>query len=249
MVPETVKTRLKSVDPDRCRAAMFAEEAVREDLLTLYAFHGELARVPEIVSEPMIGAIRYQWWRDAIDEIYNGKPVRAHEIATPLAEMIRRTKLPRFWMDQFIDGRERDLDPTPFADIDDARGYAEATSGRLLLLAVKLCDPRLENEADMLALGRAWGLTGLARAWSYYHGSMLSNLSFDVVCGAAEKELSLVDDKLSSETVPAAAYVSLVSGYLKRMRSLKSPESETVSYSPVRKQLRMIRTALSGKIR
>ena len=71
MISTPTLEQLKAADPDRCRAAMFADKTTRERLLLLYAFHYELAKVPELVSEPMIGAIRYQWWRDAITEIYD----------------------------------------------------------------------------------------------------------------------------------------------------------------------------------
>ena len=61
MISTPTLEQLKAADPDRCRAAMFADKTTRERLLLLYAFHYELAKVPELVSEPMIGAIRYQW--------------------------------------------------------------------------------------------------------------------------------------------------------------------------------------------
>ena len=64
MLSLEVIERVKNADPDRCRAAMFAGKDLRQNLLTLYAFHYELAKIPELVSEPMLGAIRYQWWRD-----------------------------------------------------------------------------------------------------------------------------------------------------------------------------------------
>ena len=88
MLSEPTLQQLKSVDPDRLRAAVFADRDGCERLQILYAFHYELAKVPELVSEPMIGQIRYQWWRDAIAEIYEGRAVRQHEIATPLAKVL-----------------------------------------------------------------------------------------------------------------------------------------------------------------
>ena len=111
MLSEPTLAQLKSVDPDRLRAAVFADKEGRERLQLLYAFHYELAKVPELVSEPIVGQIRYQWWRDAIAEIYEGKLVRKHEIATPLAGVLKDYDVPRFWVDRLIDGRERDLDP------------------------------------------------------------------------------------------------------------------------------------------
>ena len=85
-VPKNLHARVQSADPDRLRAAQLADKEGRERLLILYAFHLELAKVPELVSEPMIGDIRYQWWRDAVAEIYETNSVRKHEITTPLRQ-------------------------------------------------------------------------------------------------------------------------------------------------------------------
>ena len=84
----------------------------------------------------MLGDIRYQWWRDVLDEIYAGGAVRKHEVTTPLADLFREIEMPRFWADQLIDGRAKDLDPQPFADLDAARDYCRQTSGTLMQMAV-----------------------------------------------------------------------------------------------------------------
>ena len=141
MLSEPTLQQLKSVDPDRLRAAVFADKAGRERLQLLYAFHYELAKVPELVSEPMIGQIRYQWWRDAVAEIYESKPVRKHEIATPLTEVFLNHDVPRFWVDRLIDGRERDLDPRPFANLDEAKDYCRQTSGVLMQICLLYTSP------------------------------------------------------------------------------------------------------------
>ena len=91
----SVLARLDEMDPDRMRAARLADPDMRDRLFALYAFHAELAKVPELVSEPMMGRIRYQWWRDCLEKIYTDAPVRKHEVALPLAEMIAQTRMPR----------------------------------------------------------------------------------------------------------------------------------------------------------
>ena len=81
-------------DRDRFLTALFAPPERREDLFALYAFNLEVAKTAEVVSEAMIGRIRLQWWREAIDEIYGGK-TRAHAVVGPLAATIERHNLPR----------------------------------------------------------------------------------------------------------------------------------------------------------
>ncbi len=238
---------LKKADPDRYRAALMADAQGRADLLILYAFHYELSKVPDVTSEPMVGQIRYQWWRDAVDEIYTGKEVRRHEISTPLAEMLRRTDVPRFWIDKLIDGRERDLDPQPFKEMEDARNYAVQTSGQLLQIAIKVLGG--VPDTTILRAGEAWGLTGLARSYSYYHDRILQNLSFEDLVEAASETYVLAMGKVESPIFPAIAYAALVPSFLKRMtRPGFDPVTDKVEYGPLAKQSRIFVAGLKGKI-
>ena len=250
MLDESLIKSLKAVDPDRYRSALFADKETRAKLLTLYAFHAELAKVPEIVSEPMLGEIRYQWWRDYVEEIYAGKAVRKHEVATPLAEVLRGSDVPRFWIDRLINGRARDLDPTPFADIDAARAYCEQTSGVLMQIAVGLAGG--EADESVLAAGEAWGLTGIARSWSYYTNGMLSELSFEEVCNAAGKAHSRAKvglNDLPATAFPAVAYVALVPKFLAKLTQTRhDAATQSVQYAPVLKQLRLMGAVITGRV-
>ena len=252
MVSEPTLTTLKQSDPDRCRAAMFAPPQGRQDLLLLYAFHYELAKVPEIVSEPMIGQIRYQWWRDCIDEIYSGgtKRVRSHEISTPLSEMLLRVDMPRFWVDRLIDGRARDLDPEPFKSVDVARDYAAHTSGVLMQMAVKTLG--VEPDDAVLQAGQAWGLTGLARAWRYYQGGILSELDYGVICEAAHMshmQAAKSIANLPAKAFPAIAYAALVPKFLAKLtHSGHDAAKDAVNYGPLSKRLTLMRAVMRGKI-
>ena len=86
--------QVRRFDRDRYLAALFARSGPRADLLALYAFNLELAKIRELVREPMMGLIRLQWWRDCIAEIYAGN-VRRHQVAQPLAAAVARHGLPR----------------------------------------------------------------------------------------------------------------------------------------------------------
>lgn len=251
MISTDMQQRLIQLDPDRYRAAMLADGEAQSRLLLIYGFHSELAKIPELVSETMIGEIRYQWWRDAVEEIYSGKPVRKHEITSPLAVLIQETGLPRFWLDRLIDGRARDLDPTPFKDMSAARDYARATSGVLAQIGCFVLNPDFNNDAALLA-GEAWGITGLARAYRYYYSGMLSQLEFSQMLTAADEsyQQAAADlGRLPAGVMPALAYMSTIPKFLKHMRR-KGFDAKTmeVHYAPPLKQIRIILAALRGRI-
>ena len=243
---ELAKT-IKRVDPDRYRAALLAEKTTCDQLLCLYGFHYELAKIPELVSEPMLGAIRYQWWRDCVDEIYTDKPVRRHEVATPLADMLRGGDVPRFWIDRLIDGRAHDIDPRPFEDIDAARQYCAETSGQLMQIALKIAG----EDGDVL-LGQAWGLTGLARGYRFYHDTMLKYLDFKDICAAAREDYTMAREampKILASAMPALGYGTLIPSFLQRMEKASfHPKEMALVLGPFAKQSRLLKAALTGKL-
>ena len=61
-----LRTQLRIKDGDLYLCHLFTPAAKRARMLALYAAYTEIARVPTEVSEPMVGAIRLQWWRDAL---------------------------------------------------------------------------------------------------------------------------------------------------------------------------------------
>ena len=85
----------RAADYDRYLSALFAPVGSREALFALIAFNHEIARIPEAVSEPMLGRIRLQWWREVVEAVYAGAPARRHEVAVPLADAIRACSLDR----------------------------------------------------------------------------------------------------------------------------------------------------------
>ncbi len=243
--------QVKEADPDRFRASLFAEPDARQKLAVLYAFHAELAKVPEYVSEPMLGEIRYQWWREVVEQIFSDAPVRQHEVSTPLNALVNARSLSRYRLDKLINARSRDLDPTPFTDIEDARTYCRETSGTLAVLAGECVSDSAPEDALMMA-GEAWGMVGLARAWRFYNGTMLANVRFEEVVMAAQttyKNAQNALDKMDAAIVPAIAYTALVPKFLMRLKSnAHDPKIQDVSFPVWRKQLRMMGCVLTGRV-
>jgi len=159
---------VRQYDPDRFATAMLAPPARREGLFSLYAFNLEVAKTREAVSEPMLGEIRLQWWREAIEGIYDGTP-RRHEVVQPLAELVAAQGLTRRYFDDLIDARAKDLADEAPASLEDLVHYAEGTSSNLIWLALESLGDR--TDAAMTVgrhVGIAWALTGLIRALPFH---------------------------------------------------------------------------------
>ena len=155
-------------DNDRYLAALFAPADRREALFALAAANLEIARIREAVSEPMLGQMRLQWWREAVDEIAAGR-VRRHEVVEPLAEAVRRFDLPIAELHPLIDARAFDLEDRAPRDLAELDAYAEATTAPLNRLALHLLGVAGAAAGPAAsALGRATALTGLLRAIPFH---------------------------------------------------------------------------------
>ena len=158
------EAQVRRLDPDRHFCAMLAPPDRRPGLFALYAFNQEIAATREQVTERMLGQIRLQWWREAIDGIYAGTP-RRHQVVEALAAAVLRHGLDRAPFDRMIDTREADLDDGPPADLAALERYAEGTSSTLVSLALKVLSVDGAAAAPAArAVGVAWALTGLLRA-------------------------------------------------------------------------------------
>jgi phytoene synthase len=156
---------VRTVDRDRFLASLFLPEALRPHVLALYAFSHEIARTRETVSDPQLGAIRHQWWREALDGIWNGAPPD-HPVARSLAGAVVKGELPKQPFVNLIEARAFDLYNDPMPTVNDLEGYLGETSSILIQLAARIL---AEREADAAAeaagnAGVAYGLTGLLRA-------------------------------------------------------------------------------------
>jgi NADH dehydrogenase [ubiquinone] 1 alpha subcomplex assembly factor 6 len=176
---------VRRYDRDRYLTALFAPRVQREGLFALYAFNAEIARVREAVSQPMLGQIRLQWWRDAIAAAYAGAPPRRHEAAAPLAAAIGRFGLSRAPLDRLVDARERDLDDRPPASLAALEDYAEASSAALVRLALEVLGVRgAAVEEAGRAIGIAYALAGLLRAMPFHARAGRRYIPEDVAAAA-----------------------------------------------------------------
>jgi phytoene synthase len=131
---------IRRVDPDRWLSSRFvADPALRADVIAIYAYDHELARAPRVASSALLGEIRLTWWREMLDEAFDGRPVRAHPTAQALAAVIARHRLPREPLEAMIDARYRELDATPMSK-GDAMTLAFGTAGAAASLAIAMLD-------------------------------------------------------------------------------------------------------------
>jgi phytoene synthase len=158
---EAVRHAARSLAHDWYLAALLAPRSVRDDLVTLAAYAGETARIAHAVSEPGLGAIRLQWWRDAIAYAVAG--VRTgNPVADALTDMARRRALPADLLELPLTGRERELDAGSIADETSFEDYLTETWGTAFRLAARALGSE-ETEAMRALCGRSAAAYGRTR--------------------------------------------------------------------------------------
>jgi phytoene synthase len=198
--------QFRRYDPERWRATLFAPAPLRARLTALYAFNVEIARVRETVSEPMLGQIRLQWWREALAEIAAanisaakisaGGTLRKH----PIVAVVAAAGLDLAALGRAIDGRERDLDDAPFSGIADMEAYARATSGSIFTaaFAAAACDTAPAED-----LGAGYALAGMVRALPFYARQRRLPLPADLMAKAGLAPETIHEGKAGAKIAAA----------------------------------------------
>lgn len=197
-------------DEDRWLAARYADAAGARRLLALYAFHGELRRIPAAVSEPPLGEIRLQWWREALGELRDGKRPRAHPVVEEIAAAGLAGGGFAADIDALIDAAARPLYGVGFSDIDDLTGWLRRAEGTVDAVAVRL----LGGDAALAAqAAEAGAVFALAR-----EGRMLApGLKDDIARRGRELRRTPAGlNPAPAAATPALAHLALTHAYLKR---------------------------------
>lgn len=251
--PDSVAALVRDHAFGRYAAALFAPAAARPHLLALHAFGVEIGRVRDLVSEPMPGELRLQWWRDALVSPERADAV-SHPVAHALEGAIAYGRLPREALLAMIDSRTDDLYDDPVATLPELEARLGATHSAGLRLACLIAAAgRDPGGAEAAGFGGvAEGLTRLIADLSKHasRGQILlpsdrmaahgANLA-DIQAGRATPALRAAIDELLAHAArrldgaraaygaldPTAAVallpLALVASEIKRLSARRSP--------------------------
>ena len=161
---------VRAGDYDRFLAIQLAPAQARLALYILTAFNLELARIAEAVNEPMLGAIRLAWWREALEEIMAGRNPRQHPLVAWLAELHREQAALFPLLLQMVDAREAEFAPELLASDVQWCAYLAGTAGALHRAWALVLKPGMPPEAlaQVEKHAIAYAMTGLVRAIAFH---------------------------------------------------------------------------------
>lgn len=131
-----VMQQLREADRDRYFSLFFVSEPHRSKLACFYLIDAEIQKIRQQVSEPQLGLIRLQWWREAIAQAYAGQAV-AHPVLAELAQSL--AVLPRKLFDNMLDAAEHAQARDQIESVRDletwlGNAYSMVIQGAMLLL-------------------------------------------------------------------------------------------------------------------
>eukprot|EP01132_Coremiostelium_polycephalum_P009059 gene9059-11097_t len=135
----------------------------RRAIFALRAFNIETVGVDSNAKEERISKIKLKFWKDAINNIYDGKVVDQPLIRV-LAQMIKTKNLSKTWFIKLLNRRDRDLHSVQIKTMEELEAYAEDIHSSLLYLSLESLGVK-NSDAEHCAshLGRAIGIMTLIR--------------------------------------------------------------------------------------
>jgi phytoene synthase len=160
-IGEIVREAARAGEPDRYLAALLAPADIRDDLVAIAAFAAEIARIPSLVDEPMMGEIRLQWWRDSLALAKSSKDLTGNPVADALIGAVRRRGLDVARMTGAVDAAAFGLSGDLFADDAALEDYLSASEGAYFAEALAIAE--MSDDAAAAVVRPAAIAYGMAR--------------------------------------------------------------------------------------
>ncbi|WP_062762578.1 squalene/phytoene synthase family protein [Falsirhodobacter sp. alg1] len=236
-------------DVDRFATVMAAPVWARARLLPLYAFNIEVSRAPWVSAESMIAEMRLQWWQDVAMDIGEGD-IRAHEVASPLADLVTAQNLPKELLADMAEARRWDIYRDPFASVAEFDAYLDRTSGHLMWLSALALGADAKDEPRVRATAWAGGLAALLRAVPELRARGRQPLPAEKMTDLASRGLMRLRDGggVSRRVAPALWTAWQAKGILQQAQQYpERVEAGTLQISEARKRGGLLWRAMTGR--
>jgi NADH dehydrogenase [ubiquinone] 1 alpha subcomplex assembly factor 6 len=246
--------QVRTQDHDRYLTLLWAPAAAQPGLAALYACHLELATIPEKVSEPILGEIRYQWWRETLAEAADGKP-RQHPVLQAMSPVLQAHPGLLALIDASLDARINALDPEAPRTATALAALGEGIGGAIQAAAFAILGGQGSDEAARAA-GTVAFLVGVLRSLQNESGGS----SFNPAAQKALNDLAAaIHSVATSRLAPikslpkvgrsAALLAVLAQDRLRRFAAPgKTLATADFHAGELARQLRLAWTALSGRL-
>lgn len=229
-------------EPDRYIAALYAPEPARGSLIALAAYSGDLARIAATVREPMLAAIRLQWWRDALASGERGAAT-GHPIADRLAPAIASGLLPLGLLLGMGDAAATRLTAPLVSDDQALKSHLSKSYAAAFMLASRALGATYsaELEAATQLAGQSYGLARLLAAGPALEPGLMADLASRA--REALPRAAAAARRLDSALLPAFLPLTMTAPYLGQVEGTGAARP-----TPLQRWWRMWRANLGGRL-
>ncbi|CAJ0628366.1 14162_t:CDS:2 [Entrophospora sp. SA101] len=159
---------VRKQDSENYLCSLFYPKHIQKVHWAIRAFNIELIMIGDSVSDPRIGKMRMQFWRETIDNIFKQNKPPQQPIAQVLHNSLDICNVSPLFFKRIIDARDALLDDPPFITSKDLESYAENTASCLLYLHLESLGIK-DIQADHAAshIGKAIGIVTTLKAFPY----------------------------------------------------------------------------------
>jgi phytoene synthase len=234
---EQAGSTLAALDRDLWLSSLFVPEGKRPHVQALWTFAQEIARIPLIVSEPMLGEIRLQWWREVMEGERAGEAAQNPSAAALLAT-IAQFSLPRPPFIALLEARKFDLYHDVMPTLNDLEGYCGETASAVFRMAsMVLSDSGDPGTADISGhAGVAWGMTRILRDLPFHARRGQCFLPRDVLARHGERPETVSSGEVTPALLAALAEIRQKAREhfaLARTRAKQLPQPVSAAYVPL----------------
>ncbi|MBA4798588.1 MAG: phytoene/squalene synthase family protein [Rhizobiales bacterium] len=269
---------LQETDRDRYLASLLTPADRRAAVVALYAYNAELARVRDLVREPLPGEVRLQYWRDLLEGSAHGETA-ANPVAAELLRAVEIRRLPVAPLVSMADARIFDLYDDPMETTGMFEGYAGETAAALIQLVSLVLDAAAAEQATEIAghAGVALAVAGAlllmpihrARGQVYLPTQILASVGLDrdgfLASGNDDRKAAAIQafagfgrDHLAKARAAGRLPKSLIAAYLpvtlaepvlrRAAKAGASVLSEDIRPPQWRRQIAMMRLLITGRL-
>lgn len=211
---------LRETDRDRYLACLLSPEDRRGALAALYAFNAEIARIRDVVREPLPGEIRLQWWRDLLEGGAAGD-AGGNPLAAGLLAAVDHFRLPRHTLVAMTEARIFDLYDDALPDRNALEGYSGETASALIQLAALVLAPELANRSADAAghAGVAQSIAGLLMLLPIHNHRRQIYLPLDILSATGlDRDSFLAGEDKARVSAAIEAFAGLGLEHLEKAR-------------------------------
>ncbi|ODV90793.1 hypothetical protein CANCADRAFT_2519 [Tortispora caseinolytica NRRL Y-17796] len=198
-----VLTTLKNQDYGSYINQAFFPNAVKDGYLGLKAVSLELSQINSKVSEPKIGKLRLQFWRDQVNRLYNGAPFAQEASLTLLNSTTKHpsSSLLKNFILKAIRSRENRLGDPPFADLDSVAQNGENCVSPFLYCESELVGISGTIDHILTNIGQCSGIVTLLRGFPILLRNGIINLPIDLCAKYTIRQEDLIRSPVATDAL------------------------------------------------